>query len=117
MDQLSPTRSFAAGQHIFRDGEKGEEMFFVKCGTVQIVMSGMVAETLSQGEFFGEMALIDQQPRSADAIAVTDCELEALTEGQFLVRVQRAPFFALRVMRAMAPRLRAANQNLHRAGI
>ncbi len=56
------------------------------------------------------MALIDQAPRSADAIAVTDVTLVPVSEKQFLFLVSQTPFFALKVMRVLARRLRAANK-------
>ena len=71
--------------------------------------------TVGGGEFsadhiFGEMALIDNEPRSATAIAVTDVELVAVTEKQFLFLVGQTPYFALKVMRVLAQRLRVTNK-------
>jgi CRP/FNR family cyclic AMP-dependent transcriptional regulator len=58
---------------------------------------------------FGEMALVDSAPRSADAVAVTDVTLVPISEKQFLFLVSQTPFFALKVMRVLARRLRASN--------
>lgn len=81
----------------------------VKKGQVEIRAEGRLIELIGPDEFFGEMALIDHLPRSADAIAQTDCEIEAVAEKQFLFRVQQMPYFALKVMKVMALRLRQAN--------
>jgi len=56
------------------------------------------------------MALIDDSPRSATVVALTDCSVAPLTEKQFLFLVRHTPFFALRVMRVLAMRLRKQNQ-------
>jgi CRP-like cAMP-binding protein len=62
---------------------------------------------------FGEMALIDSSRRSADAVAVTDGTIIPVTEKQFLWMVTQTPFFALRVMRVLAQRLRTANTAIY----
>jgi CRP-like cAMP-binding protein len=64
----------------------------------------------STNSIFGEMALIDDAPRSATAIAITDVELVPIAEKQFLFLVSQTPFFALKVMRVLAGRLRATNK-------
>ena len=65
--------------------------------------------TLSDHDIFGEMALIDTAPRSATAIAATDVKLVPVGEKQFLFLVSRTPYFALKIMRVLARRLRAQN--------
>ena len=72
----------------------------------------VVLAILGAGEIFGEMALIDNEPRSASAIAITDVELVPVTEKQFLFLVSQTPYFALKVMRVLAQRLRATNKTL-----
>ena len=57
------------------------------------------------------MALIDNEPRSAIAVAVTDVELVPVSEKQFLFLVSQTPHFALKVMRALAQRLRLTNKS------
>ncbi len=69
-------------------------------------------DTLEANEIFGEMALIDDKPRSATAIALSDVALVPISEMQFLLLVTRKPAFALEVMRVLARRLRAANKAL-----
>ena len=63
------TRPFAAGATIFREGDEGHEMFVIREGLVEILLHDKVVATLSEGEIFGEMALIDARPRSATARA------------------------------------------------
>jgi len=98
-----------AGDVIFREGDAAGEMYVIKTGTVEIRMGNRVLEKLGENTIFGEMALIDSSRRSADAVAVTDATIIPVTEKQFLWMVSQTPFFALKVMRVLAQRLRAAN--------
>jgi CRP/FNR family cyclic AMP-dependent transcriptional regulator len=100
---------FASGQIIFEEGQARDFMYVVKKGEVDIVIRGHVVETVGEDSFFGELALIDRAPRSAAAIAKTDCELIKIDERQFLYLVQETPFFALIVMRTLAARIRRRN--------
>ena len=101
--------NLTAGQVIFEFGEARDFMYIVKKGEVDIVVRDAVVETVGEDGFFGEMALIDHAPRSATAIAKTDCTLIKIDERQFLYLVQETPFFALSVMRIMATRIRRRN--------
>ena len=67
-------------------------------------------DTLEGKTIFGEMALVDGAPRSATAVAMTDVSLVPISEKQFLFLVSQTPFFALKVMRVLARRLRASNK-------
>ena len=104
------TRFFKTGSTIFREGEEAYELFVIKSGEVRIQIGNRTVSELSTDHIFGEMALIDNQPRSASAIAVTDVELVPVSEKQFLFLVGQTPYFALKVMRVLAQRLRATNK-------
>ncbi len=101
-----PLTTYGSGEVIFAEGDKGEHMYVVHSGDVEIERSGEVVETLSGGGIFGEMALIDGEPRSATARAKTACELAPINEKSFLFLVHETPFFAIAVMRTLAERLR-----------
>ncbi|MEQ1900183.1 MAG: cyclic nucleotide-binding domain-containing protein [Devosia sp.] len=103
------TRPFKAGDTIFKAGDSGGEFFVIRSGTVSVRLGNRTLQTLGEGEIFGEMALIDQEPRSATTIAETDCVVVPVGEKQFLFMASEAPFFALSVMRVLVQRLRAAN--------
>ena len=66
---------------------------------------------LTVDTIFGEMALIDNEPRSATAVAITDVELVPISEKQFLFLVTQTPYFALKVMRILAQRLRVTSKS------
>ena len=105
-----PTRYFAKGETIFREGEQGDEFFVVVRGQVEIKSGNRSFETVGQNGIFGEMALIDDSPRSATVVALTDVTVAPIQEQQFLFMVKHTPFFALRVMRVLANRLRRQNK-------
>lgn len=95
-----------AGKAVFEAGQPGTEMYIVTSGRVELRAEGKLLETLEAGAVFGEMALVDDEPRSASAVAVVDSELVPIDEKRFEFLMGRMPFFALEVMRVMARRLR-----------
>jgi CRP-like cAMP-binding protein len=70
------------------------------------VKGGKVIDSAGPDSIFGEMALIDQSPRSATAIARTPCKVVPVDQKRFTFMVQQTPFFSIQVMRIMANRLR-----------
>jgi CRP/FNR family transcriptional regulator, cyclic AMP receptor protein len=106
------TRRVRAGGIIFREGERADELFVIKSGYVRIQIGNRTMADLTTDNIFGEMALIDSEPRSATAVAITDVELVPVSEKQFLFLVSQAPYFALKVMRTLAQRLRVTNKVL-----
>src|SRR5450830_816045 len=96
----------AAGKYIFRTGETAKVMYLVIEGEVDLMLSDMVVETAREGAFIGELALIDNEPRSASARARSDCRLFPIDEARFQSLVKETPFFALQVMKTLAHRLR-----------
>lgn len=105
-EQSKDATALQAGAVIFRKGDAGKKMYVVKQGEVDIKVGDQVLNTHGPGHIFGEMALIDASPRSATAVAKTDCEIVEVDESRFLFLVQHSAFFALQVMRIMADRLR-----------
>jgi CRP-like cAMP-binding protein len=101
---------FKAGSVIFRKGDEARDLFVIKSGEVRIQIGNRTITELGPDSIFGEMALIDNEPRSATATAVTDVELVPVSEKQFLFLVSQTPYFALKVMRVLAQRLRATNK-------
>lgn len=101
-----PPVTFSAGDIIFSAGDRGDKMYVVRTGEVEIERDGKVVETVAEGGIFGEMALIDGSPRAATARAKTKCEVAPITERSFLFLVHETPYFAIAVMRTLAERLR-----------
>lgn len=105
-------RECAAGETIFQEYDMGSEMYVILEGEVELSIGSKVVETLGPGEPFGEMALIDQSPRTATATAKTACKLAVIPEKRFLFMVQTTPHFALQIMKVMADRLRRMNERV-----
>jgi CRP/FNR family transcriptional regulator, cyclic AMP receptor protein len=103
-------RTFKAGSTIFREGDEANELFVIKSGQVRVQIGNRTIRELGAESIFGEMALIDSEPRSATVTAITDVELVPVSEKQFLFLVSQTPYFALKVMRVLAQRLRATNK-------
>jgi CRP-like cAMP-binding protein len=103
---------FPAGTVLFRQGQLGDVMYVVQEGEVDILIGETVIETVGEGGLFGELALIDNRPRNATAVARTDCHLIPVDETRFTMLVRETPFFALQVMEAMAGRLRDIDARL-----
>jgi CRP/FNR family transcriptional regulator, cyclic AMP receptor protein len=111
--QMQPEpQSFAQGETIFNAGDKGEFMYGILEGEVNLVINNRVVETILTGDVFGEGALVDlNRLRASTAIAKTDCKLAVLNLERFLFVVQETPQFALNVMRSMSDRLRNLKQS------
>jgi voltage-gated potassium channel len=76
------SRSYPAGAMVIRKGEVGDEMFFIVTGEVEVRI-GSRTRALRDGNFFGEMALLDRRPRSADVVTVTPCTVLVLNVAEF----------------------------------
>jgi CRP/FNR family transcriptional regulator, cyclic AMP receptor protein len=94
------------GKIIMVAGQAGALMYVVIEGRVAISIRGTVVERVGPGGIFGEMALIDQSPRAANAVAEADCALLAINRNVFLNLVKSAPAFGIALLSAMAERLR-----------
>ena len=103
------TTEFAPGEIIFKEGEPGEVMYAVVDGTVDIVLAGQTIETVEAGGIIGELALVDNSPRGATAVAASAARLAPVDKRHFTFLVQEHPTFALQVMSVMAGRLRQAD--------
>jgi CRP/FNR family cyclic AMP-dependent transcriptional regulator len=99
-----PSRFFAKGNTIFREGEQADEFFVVVRREVEIRSGNRWFETVGPNGIFGESA------RSATVVALTDVSVAPIQEQQFLFMVKHTPFFALTVMRVLADRLRRQNK-------
>ncbi|MCG9892887.1 MAG: cyclic nucleotide-binding domain-containing protein [Thermosynechococcaceae cyanobacterium MS004] len=106
--QLEPgPQLFSEGETIFAEGEKGEVMYGILEGEVNLIVNHHVVETILTGDVFGEGALVDlEHLRASTAIAKTDCKLVVLNQERFLFVIEQTPEFAVNVMRSMSNRLR-----------
>jgi CRP-like cAMP-binding protein len=94
------------GKVIMVAGQTGALMYVVVGGRVSISIRGAVVERVGPGGVFGEMALVDQSPRSANAVADADCQLLAINRAVFLNLVKSDPTFGIALLGSMAERVR-----------
>lgn len=111
-DSTEPV-SFPAGSIIFSEGDQGDSMYVVKEGEVEIQVRSVVVETVGSNGFFGEMALIEKDPRTATAVARVDCRLIPINQKRFEFMIHEVPFFAISVMKDLSRRLRMADKQGH----
>jgi CRP-like cAMP-binding protein len=112
---------FEGGSVIFREGDLGSEMYIIQKGHVRIslAIAGKERElaVLEKGDFFGEIALLDESPaRSATATALDDVEVLELTSRDLDQILRRKPDIAVRMMTKLSERLREANRRFEEFG-
>jgi uncharacterized membrane protein len=110
-------RRFDAGSMIMNQGDEGTSMFIVASGDVNIHLPGEASRRISlkdvsDGEYFGELALFDDKPRSASALATTDAVLLELDRGTLEGYLSTRPHAAMVLLRTMSTRLRETNEML-----
>ena len=114
---LLTIRDAPNGTRLFRKGDSGDAMYLVESGRVRISITDedghevTLAEN-AQGDFFGEMALIDGRQRSADASVIEDARLAVLSRPDFLSFVRSSPDLALEMLAALTDRLRRTDELL-----
>jgi CRP-like cAMP-binding protein len=99
-------RAVAAGDVVFAEGDPGTEMLGVISGAVELRKGGHTIAVLEPGDTFGELALVDEAPRSLTAVATEPSVLAVIDDKAFVYLVHETPMFALQVMRSMAQRIR-----------
>jgi CRP/FNR family transcriptional regulator, cyclic AMP receptor protein len=114
---LLSSQDCKAGQILFRAGDAGDSMFLIENGKVQIGMKSkdgeeLILAILAEGDFFGEMALIDGKPRSANATIVEDSRLAVLSRRHFLSFLRSSPDVAVEMITALTRRLRRTDELL-----
>ncbi len=105
-----------AGTALFRAGQEGDAMYLIESGRVQITVTDegqtLTLAELAQGDFFGEMALLDGEPRSADAAVIEDARLAVLARADFRALIVGQPLVALEMLTATFARLRLTDKML-----
>jgi len=114
---LLQSRHVPEGTLLFRAGEQGDAMYLIQSGRVRIAVDDsegqqIVLAELAQGDFFGEMSLIDGKQRSADAHVIEDAQLSVLSRENFLRYINTHPGVALEMLSAVFQRLRHTDRML-----
>src|SRR4051812_19937716 len=104
---------FPAGSVVFREGDAGGDMFIIESGQIDIVRKARGDEpvaTLGPGDFFGEMAILEDQPRFAGAVARSNARLLRIERAAFADVLKQNVEISVRIMRKLAARQRRAEQ-------
>ena len=110
-------KTYRKSEVIFEEGSFGSEMYVLRSGRVRIYRASGEGEIelgiIRPGEFFGEMALVDNAPRSANACAIEDdTTLIALDKDKFLFLVSHQPTFALVIMHVLCKKIRSLSESV-----
>jgi CRP-like cAMP-binding protein len=109
-------KRFPEGQVLFQEGDKGEDMYIIQSGRVAIKKKVDGGEAtlavLEKGDFFGEMAILERQPRSASAAMLEDGDLIVISGEIFGDMIKSNPEIAVRMLRKQSIRLRETNHRL-----
>jgi CRP-like cAMP-binding protein len=107
-------REYRAGDVLFREGERGEEMYVIQSGLVQILKRVGADErplaTLGRGEFLGEMAILNDKPRTATAVVLEDAKCLVIDAATLEQMISSNTEIALRLVKKLARRLDSADE-------
>lgn len=112
LGRSTDTVEVKAGTVLVKEGEIGREFFVLLSGEVSVVAGGKEVNVLSQGQWFGELAIIDPAPRDATVTATSDCELLLIDSRRFRPLLEEVPALAHKIMVSLARRLREADQRV-----
>jgi CRP/FNR family cyclic AMP-dependent transcriptional regulator len=110
LGRSTDTAEVPAGATLVREGEPGREFFVLLSGEVSVTVDGTEAAVLREGEWFGELAIIDPAPRDATVTTLTPCELLVIDARRFLPLLEEVPPLAHKLMVGLARRLREADR-------
>ncbi len=104
--------TYEKGSYIVNEGELGKELFIIIEGEVEVISGGSRIDKMTPGASFGEMSLIDSQPRSADVVALEDVSLLRIERDDFHEILKQRDEVALGVIKVLNRRIRNLNQRL-----
>jgi CRP-like cAMP-binding protein len=115
--EVTREREYPRNSVILFEDDPGDALYIVATGQVKVVLIGedgreVILSVLGDGDFFGEMSLIDDEPRSAHVIAMKDSQLLVLRRDDFQARLEEQPKIALKLLRVLVERLRRADEKI-----
>ena len=108
--RLVREQEYAPGQMIMQEVQPGLGLYVVADGTVEVLQGGNIIRTLKAGDFFGEMSLLDDLPRTASVRAITQARCLTLAKWEFLGELESHPQMALPMLSMLSRRVRAAEE-------
>jgi CRP/FNR family transcriptional regulator, cyclic AMP receptor protein len=113
----STRRNFPKGRMIVAEGEPSQSLYILLSGRAKVQRSDsegkeVILAVLGPGEFFGEMSLIDDAPRSASVITLESCDFMAINKDSFKTMISQSTEMCLQIMKGLVKRLRGADQKI-----
>jgi len=109
-------KDYKDGDNIFEENSVGREMYIILTGKVKVIKEKEGVETtlatLEEGDFFGEMSLFDNNPRSATVKAMGNVKLLEINQKNFLKKISRDPSLAFRMLEKMSQRIRKTDDKI-----
>ena len=105
---------FQPGQIIVTQGTPGQAFYLILAGRVEILRDGVSLGAFGPGDFFGEMSLLDQAPRSATIRALDNTQCIMLSSWDFKSLLERHPSIAIKLLEVLSRRLRVADERIGR---
>lgn len=118
IERILHRRTYRPGEVIFHQGDAGVGMYIIERGTVEIILEpvNQVVAEIRDGEFFGELALLDESPRSATARAKTECRMLGFFQSDLFGLIERDPRLGVKIVLRLASiigdRLKHSNQQM-----
>ena len=115
--EVTREREYPKNSVILFEDDPGDALYIVSAGQVKVVLIGedgreVILSVLGDGDFFGEMSLIDDEPRSAHVIAMRDSQLLVLRRDDFQAQLVAQPKIGLKLLRVLVQRLRRADEKI-----
>ena len=115
--EVTREREYPRNSVILFEDDPGDSLYIVSTGQVKVVLIGedgreVILSVLNDGDFFGEMSLIDDEPRSAHVIAMKDSRLLVLRRDDFQQQINQHPSIAVKLLRVLVQRLRRADAKI-----
>ena len=104
--------AYADGATVVEEGSLGGRFFVIQSGTAKVQTGGRTRVTLGPGSYFGELSVLDGQPRSASVVATSPLETWSIAEFNFRALVKQHPGLAVKLLGILSARLRAAETSL-----
>lgn len=117
INKLAVTRSYAKNTLVMCEGDRSDSLYIVLTGKVKVFLSDeegkeVTLNTQGPGEYFGELAMLDEAPRSASVVTVEDTKLAVVSKAAFDECLEKNPKIALTLIRGLARRLREVTENV-----
>lgn len=114
LGQAAIVKAYPKSSAILREGERTDSLYVINSGKVKVLMRDeegkeVILSILKKGDYFGELAVIDELPRSASVVTMEPSEMTVLSKAEFIQCVANNPGIAMTIMRGLAQRLREAD--------